>query len=159
MEGSNKRYSWIAAVLSGLVCGLLGPLIGVVVVLVPGVVNGTSSAGTRELLQAVVGMWPYAEMMFGVPGFVFGCCGGLLLKTLVSRSPSTKAIIFRAVLLGLALGAAVPFWLLDKSWKLAGAYALLGAFSGIICALLVLWLLCSIRLLDLTASKPIRASK
>lgn len=147
----------MAAGLGGLICGLLGPLVGLVVFAVANLRGGNSYTGLSDLLLSIGIMWLYAEIAFGVPGFILGCCGGLLLRVLAARCRSIKNLIMVGIIVGLALGSAVPLWVVAYEWKVFGFTAnyvrlmLLGAFSGVVCGLVMTWLLRSRRLLHLSA--------
>ena len=153
----GKREWWMAAGLSGVICGLLGPQIGVVALflwtsVLSVILHMGPYPGLHEVLLSLGIMSVYAEVAFGIPGFVLGCCGGLLLKAVATKQRSIKDVSKRGMIVGLVLGSVVPSWLLvTDGWKTVGVLAILGAFSGVVCGLVMTWLLRSRRLLNLSA--------
>jgi len=161
MVKSDRRAWWIAAGLSGLISGIFGPLIGSIIVFGADLVHHrTSSLGDlfKSLLELFGGAWLFAVILFGLPGFIFGCCGGLLLKLFAAKCRSGKGVIVLGAILGLALGSAAPLSLMvyglvgyGYSWSLPIGYIPLGAVSGAACGVVMTWLLRSRRLLELSA--------
>jgi len=160
MANSSKREWWITAALGGAICGIFGPLLGVVVFFLwaaaVSAVLHLGSPDSHELLQSIGIVSLSAEIMFGVPGLVLGCCGGLVLKLLAARRPSAN-LMKMGITLGVGLGSLVPLWLLVLFWKLwktlddfifLGIYVLLGAFIGMLCGIVLTRLLRSRRLLE-----------
>jgi hypothetical protein len=165
MMKSDRRAWWIAAGLSGLICGLVGPLIGFIVPFVaalPSYRSGDIASSFGGFLLFVGLMWLFAVKIFGLPGFILGCCGGLLLKWLAAKCRSEKGVIGVGAVLGLALGSAVNWPLVAigvydrtkvdsytalQSFK---GYTLLGALSGMVCGILMAWLLRSRGLIRLS---------
>ena len=153
MRASTKRDWWMAAGFSGFVCGLFGPLIGLIILSGWDLIRNKPGSPVP-----LVGYWPFAVTLFGVPGFILGCCDGLLLKLLAARCHSRKGVVALGAILGLALGSAVPLafsvheyvanhwnW---NGWNWPLAYTALGAASGAVCGVIMAWLLRSRRLLD-----------
>jgi hypothetical protein len=92
-------------------------------------------------------------MFFGVPGFLLGCCGGLLLRYLSARCRFVKSFVVRGAIAGLAMGSAVPLPFIVLQEVRIGFLAV-RAFSGLVCALLTMWLLLATRLVKLTGAPP-----
>jgi len=156
MPESIKRDWWMAAGFSGLVCGLIGPLIGLVIFSGWELIRNRAASPVR-----FIAYWPFAVMLFGVPGFILGGCGGLMLKLFAAKCRSINGVIALGAVLGLALGSAVPLaynvheyivncWNWD-GWNGPAWFIALGAASGAVCGVIMAWLLRSRRLLDLSA--------
>ena len=148
MAGLPKAEWWRAAILSGIVSGFVGPGIGFIVEM-------------RFVLpyHYLPWLWFWAIVAVGPPAFVLGCVGGLLLKALSARCATIQALTSMAAALGLALGGAtVPFGVFVLRWgaKEKGLLGFVptGAITGLVCTLLILWLLRRGGLLPLRASGP-----
>jgi len=146
MTGLPKAEWWKAAILSGIVSGFVGPGIGFVVEM-------------RFVLPYLYlpWLWFWAIVAVGPPAFVLGSVGGLLLKALSARCATIQALASMAAALGLALGGTVvPFGVFVLGWgaKEKGllSFGPTGAITGLVCTLLVLWLLRRPGLLPLRAS-------
>jgi len=146
MAGLPKAEWWKAAILSGVVSGFVGPGIGFVV-------------DTRFALPYIYlpWLWLWAVVFVGPPAFVLGCIGGILLKALSAKCATIQALTSMAAALGLALGGAVvPFGVFVLGWgaKEKGLLSFVptGAITGLVCTLLILWLLRRRGLLPLRTS-------
>ena len=137
---------WKAALLSGIVSGLVGPGIGFVVEM-------------RFALPYIYlpWLWFWAIVAVGPPAFVLGCLGGIFLRALSARCATIQVLTGIAAALGLTLGGAVvPFGVFVLGWgaKEKGLLSLVptGAIAGLVCTLLILWLLRRCGLLPLRNS-------
>jgi len=146
MAGLPKVEWWKAALLSGIVSGLIGPGIGFVVEM-------------RFALPYIYlpWLWFWAVVAVGPPAFVLGCVGGILLKALSARCATIQALSGTAAALGLILGGVVvPFGVFVLGWgaKEKGLLSFVptGAIAGLVCTLLILWLLRRLGLLPLRNS-------
>jgi hypothetical protein len=135
MAGLPKAEWWKAALLSGIVSGLVGPGIDFIVEM-------------RFALPYIYlpWLWFWAVVAVGPPAFVLGCVGGILLKALSAKCATTQVVTGMAAALGLTLGGAVvPFGVFVLGWgaKEKGLFSFVptGAITGLVCTLLVLWLL------------------
>ena len=149
MTQSPKAEWWKAALLSGAISGLVGPGIGFVVEM-------------RFALPYLYlpGYWVWAVIAVGPPAFVLGFFGGILLKVLSARCETTQAVTGVAAALGLTLGGSVvPFGVFVLGWgaKEKGLLSFVptGAITGLVCTLLILWLLRRKGLLHLRNSGPL----
>jgi hypothetical protein len=154
MRGLTKRDWWMAAGLSGFVCGLFGPLVGLAIL------SGWDLIRNGAVFPVhLLASWRFAVTLFGMPGFILGGFGGLLLKSLAAKCRSTNGVIAVGASIGLALGSAVPlaFCVYEQivnrwswnSWNWPLGYIALGAASGAVCGVIMIWLLRSGRLLAL----------
>jgi hypothetical protein len=141
-----KAEWWKAALLSGIVSGLVGPGIGFVVEM-------------RSALPYIYlpWLWFWAIVAVGPPAFVLGCVGGILLKALSARCATIQVFTGIAATLGLTLGGAVvPVGVFVLGWgaKEKGLFSFVptGAIAGLVCTLLMLWLLRRWGLLHLRTS-------
>lgn len=152
----EKRAWWTAAGLSGLMCGVFGPLVGLIIVFGYATLTNDKPRSfgdfASSLLPLLTSGWLTAVMIFGVPGFVLGCCGGVLLKLLAAKCLSGRSFVVFGAVLGLVLGSAVPLLpYIVPGWNLPLAYIPLGAASGAALGVIMTWLLRSTGLLDLSA--------
>lgn len=136
-------------------CGVFGPLIGSIIVFGYSALTNDRPSSFGEFIKLLSWLfsftWLFAVTLFGVPGFVLGCCGGLLLKLLAAKCRSGTSVVVLGAILGLVLGSVVPLPLNGYGFNLPLAYIPLGAASGAACGVILTWLLRSRRLLDLSA--------
>jgi hypothetical protein len=143
----SRKAEWCeAALLSGIVCALLGPAIGSLV-----------EVGFASSPKYFPFLWLWAVVAVGPPAFVLGCFGGLSLKALSPRCSTSRIFYVLAATLGLSLGAVVaPFGVFVLEWgakeKAIWTFAPAGAVAGSLCAVLLVWILQRRRLLHLRAS-------
>ena len=103
-------------------------------------------------------LWVFAVIPVGPAAFALGAVGGLSLQARAGKSPSMKSVVIQAILLGLILGGVVPLFCLAFGWAptedVISALPLAAA-TGVLCALVVLWLLNRARLLQLHGDPPL----
>jgi len=141
-----------AALFSGAIAGFVGPGIGFVV--------DMRFAFPYFYLPAY---WIMAVIAVGPAAFVLGCVGGVVLKALSAKCPTGRAVNAIAAALGLTLGGVVvPFGVFVFGWgakeKGLWSFAPTGAITGLICTLLILWVLRRRGLLHLRNSSSGAAS-
>ncbi len=135
MAGLPRAEWWKAALLGGIVSGLVGPGIGFIVEM-------------RFAFPYIYlpWLWFWAVVAVGPPAFVLGCVGGILLRVLSAMCSTMRVVTGMAAALGLTLGGAVaPFGVFVLGWgaKEKGVlnFVPTGAVTGLVCAFLILWLL------------------
>jgi hypothetical protein len=145
----NKK--WKAALAGAVVCGLVGP--GTALLLLEAQLLRPSSF--REVVAVVavaVKGWIFAFGFVGPAAVVLGCVCGVMIQSLARKYRPIKVAIVPAATVGLVLGSVVPavtilvaaFWVRQDSRHSATREILhclpVSAFTGVICASLLLWL-------------------
>jgi len=142
---------WRAALAGAAIFGLLGP--GTALLLLEIQIRPPSSfREAAGILVVAVKGWIFAFLAVGPAALVFGSVAGVLLQSLARNYRPIKVAILPAAMLGLVLGSAVPaantlvawFWL-RKDSRYSFTRDILSqlpvaALTGVICALLLLWL-------------------
>jgi hypothetical protein len=137
-----------AAVTGSLVCGLLGPTIGMLESFAFEAAHQHSARQVLSALGVLPLVWPVAVMVMGPGAFVLGGVGALVIQFMSARIRSTRLVLLQAVVLGLVLGTTVPLTVLGASRnKNFTSLMPLGAATGLVCGALVFWLLRRMRLL------------
>lgn len=141
-EMFGKRDQWRAALIGALICGFVGPEIALLLLTFWSICRSSSIHEATSMLTLPL-LWIFAIIPFGPAAFVLGGIGGVLLHSLVRKSPSTRIAILKAGALGLILGATVVVGPLLLGWgparNVIGSLPL-AASTGALCALVVLWL-------------------
>lgn len=155
-DDPDKRspWAWIRAALVGIgICGLVGPMLPLLVLMPIGVFNERSLGhGALSALEMLPIAWLGAIVAVGPAGALLGTLGALWIR-FRSRTLTFKWLSFETVLAGLALGAVAPFqmyafWGNRDDLSSFKGYILMGCASGVVCAVLVLLALNRLRLLS-----------
>lgn len=151
MADHSKHSKKKAALLSAIVCGVIGPGLPVLARAPFAIANGSSFRDGLSRLPAIPVVWAGAILLVGPVGFLLGTVFGVLLQVIAQKLRSKWSAIIVAVLLGLGFGSAVP--VVSIAIGLRSTYDTIGemadaAPTGAACGLLVLWLLQRTRLLD-----------
>jgi hypothetical protein len=150
---------WKAALTGAAISGLFGP--GAALLLLEFQMHRPSSFRQAAVMTVLVlkGDWIFAVIAVGPAAFVLGGVCGVLLQGLVRRVHSMKVALAQAAVLGLVLGSVVPvvtFFIASFFGPRDSSYSLkqdifsalpVAALTGIICALLLLWLFHATQLL------------
>jgi hypothetical protein len=141
---------WKAALAGAALCGLLGPSLALMLSAIELTRPFSFREAARIVVIAATG-WIFAFLAVGPAALVLGSVGGVLLQSL-ARKYRSIVVMLPAVMLGMVLGSAVPavtifvawFWTRKDSRYHAAREVLeclpLAALTGMICALLLLWL-------------------
>lgn len=147
---------WKSALIGAAICGIAGPTIGVILLNVY-LWRLQWLAGAPIILFEE---WVVASLGFGPPAFFLGAIGAIILQRLIRQRGSIKGALIETAALGLTLGSVVPVttnvacaaWARAQGLNLRNDEILfelpLAAITGIICELLVLWLLHRMQLLS-----------
>ncbi len=123
-----------AALTGGVVCGMVGPLIGVAI------------AALRDRGWPVADLlfgWFVAVLAYGLPGFVLGAVGAHVLRYRSARVRFSR-VMYEALAIGVAFGALVPFgsWMLGWGGRESIVELLPTALiAGVSCSVIVALLL------------------
>lgn len=142
---------WRAALAGAAICALLGPGMALLLLYIQ-LLRPSSFRGAAGIAVIVVRLWFFAFLAVGPAALVFGSMAGVLVQSLERRYRAIKVAILPAAMIGLLLGSVVPavtifvawFWLREDSRysfsKEVVGYLPVAALTGVICALLLLWL-------------------
>jgi hypothetical protein len=142
---------WRAALAGAAICGLLGPGIALLLLYIQ-LLRPSSFRGAAGIAVIVVRLWILAFLWVGLAALVFGSVAGLLVHSVERRYRAVRVAILQAGLLGLALGIAVPTVTTFVTWvclrkddrynfiRDVSGQLPVAALTGVICALLLLWL-------------------
>jgi hypothetical protein len=138
---SGKRDRWKAALIGAVTCGVGGPEIALLLMTFWSVCRSSSLREATSMLTLPL-LWLFAFWAVGPTAFVLGAIGGLLLRSLAQKFPSTRIAILKTGALGVVLGALVPVSFLFGSESARNIIESLplAASTGLLCALAVLWL-------------------
>ena len=148
MHSQPNGIKMKAALMGGLLCGLLGPAVGAFALRTSDLVR--QHAGISEYfvlpLDLLFFAWPLAVVFVGLGAFVFGAIGALVIQALSIRVATKKALIFQAIALGIVFGSVIPVlseavWSGQKHIEFSAVSLSLGAVTGAICAAATFWLL------------------
>jgi hypothetical protein len=151
---ARKYPRLTAALLGACVCALLGPALGAAALVFGGTIHELPLwTAVSTCLYLLLWDVPIAVLLFGPAAFALGTLGALGIQWMSARAPSAKILVLSVSILGLVLGAGVP---LMSDLILAAFYGhlrfetdllLLGATTGLACAMVVYTLLRRMRLL------------
>jgi hypothetical protein len=138
---SGMRDRWRAALIGAVTCGVGGPEIALLLMTFWSVCRSSSLREATSMLTLPL-LWLFAFWAVGPAAFILGAIGGVLLRSLAQRFPSTRVAILKTGALGLVLGALLPvsFLIGSKSARNIIESLPLAASTGLLCALAVLWL-------------------
>jgi hypothetical protein len=162
MTGLLERHKWKAALIGALISSLVGPGVPLLVMACVAVRHSSSIREAASIIFNLPVWWICPLIPVGPPAFVLGGAGGVLLQNLAARSRSMKIVITQAAVLGLVLGSLVPFCSAALGWgptynfkeNVIGGLPV-SAATGVVCALVVLWLLRRWRLLQLRGNAQV----
>ncbi len=130
----------VRAILMGAAFGgILAPFIGCITIAVTG---GLMDPKFRfQALSWPIFFFPYAVLLFGIPGVLAGACFGWYLHSHLSKFRSRSSLIFFAAMTGGAAGALIMTLLKLASDNIASAFLLPAVVSGSVAAVLYsVWL-------------------
>jgi len=162
---SNQLKRRLGASATGaVICSLLGPCLGALAI---GLLTEFSIRDAVSWLKVLPFMFLLAVMMIGPVAFVLGAVAAVTVQVMSTRVRSARALFFQTAILGLLLGAAVPFIVDlvyaasqgDRNKNFETGLLPLGAVIGLICAAVVFWLLRRMRLLYFQPSEESNASR
>lgn len=153
---------WRAALVGAVISGLVGPGVALLGMACWQVTHHPREGAT--IIVSLPVMWIFAVLPVGPAAFVLGGGGGVLLQSLAARCRSMKTLIVQTAALGSVLGTTVPFISATAGWGPTGNFTEnvvsllpLAAPTGMICGLMVLWLLRRRRLLHLLGNSQVVA--
>jgi hypothetical protein len=160
---SHLKHRLGAAATGAVICSLLGPSLGALVI----AVTEFSIRDAISWLKVLAFMFLMSVMMIGPVAFVLGAAGAVTVQLISTRVRSAKALFVQTSILGLVLGGTVPLVVdlvyaaseggRNKNFEMG--LLPLGAVSGLVCAAVVYWLLRRMGLLRFQPSEDSKASQ
>jgi uncharacterized membrane protein len=162
MPNPRKQSRVKAALIGAFLCALLGPTLGAAAMLGSEIVHEHeySVRACVSALSVLPFVLPVALMLVGPEAFVLGGVGALVIQFMSTRVRSARALALQTAVIGLVLGGAVPgaadlvytaLWG-DRNKNFETGLLWLGAVTGLVCAVVVYWLLHRTRLIPLQHS-------
>lgn len=143
-----SRERWKCALIGAAICGIVGPAIAVILLDVFFIRPPSIRVASRMIFEE----WAVASVGFGPPALLLGGIGAVTLQKLIRQGRSMKLALLQTAALGLILGSAVPvmtnavFAVIARpqEYNVKNDFLFelpLAAISGVVCELLVLWML------------------
>ena len=133
--------AWLRALFLGaIVCGLIGPVLPLIVFIPFTAIRQTPARDALSTLAALPIAWIFAIIPMGPAGCVFGALGASWIRFRSRSLHASRRLVLESALLGTVLGGLVPISGLVWGWgPLEDALPLVpeGAASGLVCAFLV----------------------
>ncbi len=142
-----SRDKWKCALIGAGICGIVGPAISVILLNVFFIRPPSIRVASRMIFEE----WAVASLGFGPPALLLGGIGAVILQNLIRQGRSIKVALLQTAALGLILGSAVPVMTnavfavpAPQEYNLKNDVLFelpLAAITGVVCELLVLWML------------------